>query len=133
MEVPLYSVLFISVSDYESFIMDGTLEQFGWEKETWLQTRDKFMTTRLKTDKQRPWSVVKREDLEGMERVLGEIGGGFWEVARERMVELFAELDWAELTALEEDERIARVERLAHKRFAGTNEEASARYDERHG
>lgn len=113
--------------------MDGTLEQFGWEKETWLQTRDKFMTTRLKTDKQRPWSVVKREDLEGMERVLGEIGGGFWEVARERMVELFAELDWAELTALEEDERIARVERLAHKRFAGTNEEASARYDERHG
>lgn len=58
-----------------------------------------------------------------------EIDGGYWEVAQERMTELFGELDWEKLKSLGRAEREGSVRKKAEEKFVGANEEDCKRYE----
>ncbi|KAF1843248.1 uncharacterized protein K460DRAFT_407614 [Cucurbitaria berberidis CBS 394.84] len=133
LEIPTHSVLLVTRCDGRMAVMDGTLQQFGWPRETWLQSWNDFLTTRVNTREQPCYLFASDEDRESARELATETDGGFWEVAQERMTELFGELDWEELKNLGTVERVERVKRQAEDKFAGANEEACERYDREQG
>lgn len=127
--VPLHSVLLVTPRNAElgeRYIMDGTGEQFGWPRETWLLCEECFWATR--SDKKKFHRTVDDEYRSEVEDKGSMRYKGFREVARERMTELFAELKWDELKTMGNDERIHRVKQQAKDKFAGTYDEARRRF-----
>jgi hypothetical protein len=116
-EIPLHSFLKITEKNGQAWIMDGTVEQFGWPHETWFLEFKEFCTTRLGGN-------IWRADSSLKSRVKGWFGGGFWAVARERMEELFDELEYGDLFALPREERVQQVKAQAKAKFAGAWQEA---------
>jgi hypothetical protein len=115
-----HSVLLVTLSDATRLIMDGTGEQFGWPRSSWLIDFHEFYRTSLRgsvevapdSHKQRAQDAINNQDP------------AYWVVAQERMEELFLELEWDVLKSLAREGRLEAVKKQAEAKFAGTWEEA---------
>lgn len=126
--IPPHSVLLVTARDGTEMVMDGTLQQYGWASETWLQSFSDFLATRVDTRKT-PYCGFPSEERKDITREYASItDGGYWAVAQERMTKLFGELDWEELRSLGTAERLKRVKKQADERFAGANKETCEKY-----
>jgi hypothetical protein len=97
-----HSVLTITKQDESCWVMDGTPEQFGWDRESWLLPFPEFskrMATTTTT------SITNRERY-GVGKRLKDIDRGFWAVAKERMEDLLANLPWDSLMPLPRELRV---------------------------
>lgn len=76
------------------WVMDGTPQQFGWPRATWLLAMGEFLDERV-GDRGLGWPDDERQKKvrEWVE------SNGFWAVMQERM-ELFKELKWNDLVGL---------------------------------
>lgn len=119
--------------DGKDWIMDGTLEQYGWARETWFQSLGDFAATRIDTSEAPYWGFITAEGKEETKQMAAVMEGGYWLLVQERITELFGELDWDGLRGLGTAERVERVKKQAEEKFAGANEETCTRYDRRHG
>lgn len=131
--IPPHSVLLVTERDGQQSIMDGTLEQYGWPSETWLQSLTDFAATRLDISEEPYWGFAAEEEKESTRDIAAQVDGGYWGVVNERMTKLFAELDWDELRCLGTAERVERVKKQAEEAFAGASEETWERYERRRG
>jgi len=116
--VPIHSVLLIETQDDETLIFDGTVEQFGWAKDTWLQSVEDFVDTRLNQHASPSWGFASGNVRE---IIWDEIQGDeqrFWVAVRARMDELFAELDWDDLREMGDEKRVEKVAAQAKAKFA---------------
>ncbi|KAH7382420.1 hypothetical protein DE146DRAFT_681474 [Phaeosphaeria sp. MPI-PUGE-AT-0046c] len=118
--IPLHAVLKITEKNGKAYIMDGTVEQFGWPHETWLLDMEDFCETRLGGS---IWHADSRLKGNTRERINCD---GFWTAAHKRMEELFAELDYSDLFALPREERVQKVRAQAKAKFSGAWKEAGA-------
>lgn len=124
-ELPAHFVLSVKAEGTE-VIFDGTLQQFGWDSESWLQPWDEVLEAKVETRAGPFWDdgPIKAETLNDSATRCDD---GFWVVAKERMRDLCVGLNWEELRSLEEVERLERVKKQADEKFAGTYEEAFQR------
>ncbi|KAH9883168.1 hypothetical protein J1614_000024, partial [Plenodomus biglobosus] len=113
LSMPLHSTLLINKQDGNAIVFDGSLEQFGWHKETLLQPEQDFLATR------EPACGFATQKSRTKTRVAIQNGDkGIWEHLRIRMDELFRELDWDELDKMDDEKRNEAVKRQAEDKFA---------------
>ncbi|CAO2652712.1 Nn.00g021230.m01.CDS01 [Neocucurbitaria sp. VM-36] len=127
--IPVHSLLFITTQDGKEMVMDGTLQQYGWASDSWLQSWSDFFEARLDTRTEPFCGLASEETKESTEESAEVADGGYWAVAKERMTDLFREIDWEELRSLGVVERLERVKKQADEKFAGANDDACERYD----
>jgi hypothetical protein len=110
-----HSVLQITLKDGTKMIMDGTLEQFGWPRSTWLLSFADFRLERMGG-----WSEPVRETARRMiQRSFKTKDHGLWAEMQARMEELFGELNWDKIKSLPRGERVKTVKEQAEAKFAG--------------
>jgi hypothetical protein len=119
-----HSVLMITEQDGSCWVMDGTPEQFGWDRESWLLPYAEFSSKRMAT--KTATHITNRERF-GIGRRLKDIDRGFWAVAKERMEDLLANLPWHSLLPLPRKLRVELVELRAKGAFSGAYGEAIIR------
>ncbi|EAT78999.2 hypothetical protein HBI56_165050 [Parastagonospora nodorum] len=109
-----HSVLVITEANGVVSVMDGTPEQFHWDRSTWLLLGNDFQA-RIGGI----WGINSEAHMRQCEDSLGLFPKGHWSVARKRMNVLFGELDWSLLFLLSSEDRTASVKAQAQLAFAG--------------
>ena len=131
-----HSCLLVSDGHGESYVVDGTANQYGrnW-KAHWFMTLKQLSANYLNPldpARGRIWTttregeVATRKRLEGPECPHGSQTVGYWVVERRRMEQIFQELDWNSLRGLSEDDIEEQIRSLCKARFAGAFKEAQA-------
>jgi hypothetical protein len=118
-----HSILVITLCDGTQWVMDGTGEQFGWPRSSWLLNFHQFSWTRVQ------WFMGLASDWhkQQVQDSFRNRNHGYWAVVQERMEELLHDLDWENLKALPREERVKAVKEQAEAKFAGAWDEAIAR------
>ncbi|KAF2125198.1 hypothetical protein P153DRAFT_259717, partial [Dothidotthia symphoricarpi CBS 119687] len=113
--IPDHSVLDIITREGDRLIMDGTPEQFGWSRSTWLLSWEDFEDPRMMRHRRIPYA--DGVDRAEMFEVIEEDENGYWWIVRRRMQDLFGEMNWVELGTLSQSERLDQVRRRAEEKF----------------
>ncbi|KAF2850578.1 hypothetical protein T440DRAFT_376589, partial [Plenodomus tracheiphilus IPT5] len=117
LEKPLHSALVIQQPNGINMVFDGSLEQFGWRKETWLQSEADFLATRLDQTEDPCWEYASDQTRSETREAMLHADGGLWEQLRIRMEELFGELEWDKLKETGHEQRTAAVKAQAEAKF----------------
>lgn len=113
--VPLHAVLIIELEDGECLVMDGTPEQLGWDRSTWLLPAKNFFADHALTHNRR-WATTQDRTI--LETDIPTCDESYWVEAQMRMGKLFGELDWNALFGLPRAQRVEKVKKQADAKFA---------------
>ncbi|KAF2824153.1 hypothetical protein CC86DRAFT_420560, partial [Ophiobolus disseminans] len=106
-QIRRHSVLLVTEQDGSQKVMDGTPEQFGWPRSTWLLSSSQFITERVRPDYPNP-EFVDHEGRSRCDRLIS-LKHGYWALVKEKMEELFGELMWDHLRVLSRAQRVEQV------------------------
>ncbi|KAH7062930.1 hypothetical protein BKA63DRAFT_189219 [Paraphoma chrysanthemicola] len=96
-----HSVLVVTEENGREWVMDGTPQQFGWPRSTWLMAMGNFLAERVIED-YADWADERKRNFCGE----GLRTWPFWVEAEKRMKQLFEELKWDHLATLSREERV---------------------------
>jgi hypothetical protein len=112
-----HSVMSITSENGEQYIVDFTVQQFGYPAGCWIMDREDYLEA-CTADKS--WQLAEEEDfgVEGVDTGVEGGEGGTMAKWRSAVRNMCLELDWYELDGLERKERIEIVRARAEDSFA---------------
>ncbi|KAF2125200.1 hypothetical protein P153DRAFT_360789 [Dothidotthia symphoricarpi CBS 119687] len=111
-----HTVLEVTMNDGRVLFMDGTSEQFGWDRDsTWLRPMSDVVAYHMHTAE--GFNYLTEAELEEDHALVLVADQGYWVFAAEKMEEAIGELDWEVLREMVRNEREEYVKALATAKF----------------